>query len=68
MSPESKKPRFTRVMKGGQLWLRDREGFKMVGCIATSGGNSKRPTRSSASWTGFSMSPGAVIIRSRSRS
>ena len=27
----SKKPRFARVVKAGQLWLRDREGFKMVG-------------------------------------
>jgi fumarate hydratase class II len=27
----SKKPRFTRVVKDGQPWLRDREGFKMVG-------------------------------------
>jgi len=27
----NKKPRFARVVKDGQLWLRDREGFKMVG-------------------------------------
>ena len=30
-----KKPRFTRVVKDGQLWLRDREGFKMVGPFAS---------------------------------
>jgi hypothetical protein len=32
---ESKKPRFTRVVKGGKLYLRDREGFKMVGPFAS---------------------------------
>jgi hypothetical protein len=25
------KPRFIRVVKDGQLWLRDREGFNMIG-------------------------------------
>lgn len=35
MATEDKKPRFTRVVKDGQLWLRDREGFKMVGPFAS---------------------------------
>jgi hypothetical protein len=32
---ERAKPRFTRVVKDGQLWLRDRKGFKTVGPFAT---------------------------------
>jgi hypothetical protein len=32
---KSKKPRFTRVVKDGELWLRDREGFKTVGPFAS---------------------------------